>query len=153
MAGVLGEIAFGRLAVLLLAGREPLAVARRLRVGGIEALQDAERHVALRLRVGEPVIDPRAFRAARDEAGFGENLQMPRDARLRLAEDLRQLLHGALAALEQRQKPDARLVAGCLQLVDDKVDRKSHLLPANDMRISLYRYAGGVKAPRAGPTA
>ena len=57
--------------------------------------------------VGEAVIDPGAFRAAGDEPGLGEHLQVPRDARLRLAENLGQLLDRALALLQ------AARAAGC----------------------------------------
>ena len=125
-AGMLGEIALGGVAVLLLQGREALAVALQPRVARIELLHDRERHGAVGVIVGKPIIDPRAFRAARDEARLGEHLQMARDARLRLAENLGQLLHRALAALKQREQADARLVARGFHLVDDVVDGESH---------------------------
>ena len=49
---------------------------------------------------------------ALDQAGLDEQLEMARDARLRLAEDVGQIGHGQLALGEQRQDAQARLLGG-----------------------------------------
>ena len=55
---------------------------------------------------------PGALAMAIDEAGLDEQLQMTRDARLRLAEDHDQLAYRQLGLDEQREKAQARAFAG-----------------------------------------
>ena len=64
---------------------------------------------------GKPEVDPRALAEALDEPGLGHELEMPADARLALAEDLRQILDVELAAGQQRQDAQARRLAGAAQ--------------------------------------
>ena len=45
-----------------------------------------------------------------DEAGLGEELEMARDARLRLAEDVGQVRHRELALGKQREDPQPGLL-------------------------------------------
>ena len=64
-AGVLGEIALRRFAVLRAAGRPGARCRASAARRGVEPAHDAERHLASRIVVGEAVIDPGAFGAAR----------------------------------------------------------------------------------------
>ena len=59
-----------------------------------------------------PEEGPGSFAVALDELRLDEKLQVARDARLRLAEDVGQIGHRQLALGEQRQDAQARLLGG-----------------------------------------
>src|SRR3712207_1498729 len=123
---MLGEEALRRLAVLSFDPDKPAAVALQLRVIAVQATQDAKRHVPPGLLVGDAVVNPGPFGRPGYQAGFRQYLQVTRYPRLRLAKDLSELFHGALALRKQRQEPHASLIACRLELPHQELDRRTH---------------------------
>ena len=70
-------------------GGEPPAVAQHHRVGRIEPPDQRLRDVGDAAALAEAIERPAPLAEAIDQPGFGQQLQMSRDARLRLAQDLR----------------------------------------------------------------
>ena len=64
---------------------EPLAVARDHRIGGIEPVEQRARELGAAAVLGQAEERPGALAEALDQAGLDQQLQMARDARLRLA--------------------------------------------------------------------
>ena len=62
-----------------------------------------------RTLLGQAKKGPRAFAASDREPGFDQELQMPRDAGLRLAENGDKLAHRQLNLVEQAEDPEPRL--------------------------------------------
>ena len=69
----------------------------------------------------QPVEDPAALAKAVEEAGLAQKLQMARDTRLALPEDLRQLAHGQLTAGAQHEEAQPRRLG-------DRAQRDEQLL-------------------------
>ena len=95
--------------------RAARSVARQ--VGGAAALAQAEER-------------PRAFAEALDQPGLGEELQMPRDARLRLAQDVGEVRDGELglarsARMRRRVSSPAALSAP-LRILEPQVGSGGH---------------------------
>ena len=65
----------------------------------------------------QPVEHPRALRQALDKTGGREKLEMSRQARLTLVQDLDEFAHGQLAMRQQGQYPGARDLAGSAKLL------------------------------------
>ena len=65
--------------------------------------------------LGQAEEGPGAFAEALDQAGLGQQLEMARDARLRLAQDVGEVGDGQLGLGEQRQDAQPRLLAGRLE--------------------------------------
>ena len=65
--------------------------------------------------LGKAEEGPGAFPEALDEASFGQQLQMARDARLRLSQDVGQVGDGQFGFGQKRQDAQARLLAGRLE--------------------------------------
>ena len=101
---------------------EPLAVARDHRVGRVEPLQQRARDGRAAALLGQPEERPGALAEALDQAGLGEQLQVPRDARLRLAQDVGEVGDGQLGLGQQRQHAQARLLAGGLERRIERVE-------------------------------
>ena len=74
-----------------------------------------------------PVFRPRAiehpgpFRQPLDQAAIGQGLQMMRQTRLTLIQNLDQLTHGQIAAPQERENAQSRWLAGRLQGVNQSV--------------------------------
>ncbi len=90
---------------------EPRAVAGQHRIGAVEPRQDSARQSR-----GWPLVrgvekSPGAFAMALDKAGFEQQLEMTRDARLRLAENGHQFAHRQLRLGQQRIDAQPRLLA------------------------------------------
>ena len=109
------EIGLGRFRARFLHGGCARAVAGERQVGLVEARDDGLGERGLGAGVGKPEIDPGALAEALDQPGLGHELEMPADARLALAEDLRQILDVELAAGQQRQDAQARRLPGAAQ--------------------------------------
>ncbi len=124
VGGVLGEIALRRVGMLALDRGKMPAVAHERGVVPVGARQKIGDQTAPRGVVGKAVEHPRAFRVAVDEAGLGEELQVARDARLRLAEDGGEVLHRQLGLGQQRQDAQARALARGFQRGKDGIDGK-----------------------------
>ena len=65
--------------------------------------------------LGQAEERPGALAEALDQAGLGQQLEMARDARLRLAQDVGEVGDGQLGLGQQRQHAQARLLAGRLE--------------------------------------
>jgi hypothetical protein len=77
-------------------GGEPRAVARDGLIGGIEALDQRACNFGPSAMLGQTKKGPRALAEAFDKTGFGEKLEMARNARLRLAQDVGEIGNGEL---------------------------------------------------------
>ena len=113
VGGALGEIGRRLLAPRLARRRQPRAVGGEGRVGRIDAGDQRARQRAA--RIGEPVERPGAFALALGEAGFDQQFQMARDARLRLAENGDEFADRQLGLAEQADQPEPRHLARRLQ--------------------------------------
>ena len=94
---------------------EPPAVAHHHRIGRIEPADQRLRDVGDAAALAEPIERPAPLAEAIDQAGFGEQLQMARDARLRLAQDFGEVGDRQLGFGEQREHAQARAFAGGAQ--------------------------------------
>ena len=65
--------------------------------------------------LGQAEERPGALAEALDQPGLGQQLEMARDARLRLAQDLGEIGDGQFGLGQQRQDAQARLLAGGLE--------------------------------------
>ena len=109
VGGAVGEIGRRLLAPRFARRRQPGAVGGERRVGRIEARDQraGERAAA----VGEAEEGPRALALALGEAGLDQQLEMARDARLRLAEDGDELADRQLGFAEQAEEAQPRHLA------------------------------------------
>ena len=93
-----------------------VAVARdRSGRSGSSRVEQRARDVGAAAVLGQPEERPGALAEALDQAGFGQQLEMARDARLRLAQDVGEVGDGQLGLGQQRQHAQARLLAGGLE--------------------------------------
>ena len=113
--GVLAEIGLRRGRARGAHRGEPPAVAHHDRIGRIEPPDQRLRDVGDAAALAEAIERPASLAEAIDQAGFGEQLQMPRDARLRLAQDLGEVGDREVGLGEQRQDAQARALAGGAQ--------------------------------------
>jgi hypothetical protein len=98
-----------------------LAVTLKRCVGGIDERQDVERKLAAGRAVGNVKIDPAALAEPLDETRLGQELQVPAEARLALAEDLGEILDVELSRREQQQDAQARRLCRGLERGDDGI--------------------------------
>ena len=119
--GVAGEIAVGRLGAL---GADRLGPRR---IGGEQRLRRSvrplvdEREQRLDpLRIGERQEHPAALLAPLEHAGVGEDLEVARNARLALAEHLRQLADRQLHQPQQREDAQPRRIGERLESVGER---------------------------------
>ena len=113
--GVLAEIGLRRGGARGAHRGQPATVAQHHRVGRIEPSDQQLRDVGNAAALAEPIERPAPLAEAIDQAGFGEQLQVPRDARLRLAQDLGEVGNRQVGFSEQRQYAQARAFAGRTQ--------------------------------------
>ena len=88
------------------------AVAGEPVVGAVEGGQDGAQDLGRGGALAEAEEGPGAFAVPLDEAGLGQELEMTRDARLRLAEDVGQVGHRELALGQERQHPQPGFLGG-----------------------------------------
>ena len=69
---------------------------------------------------------PGALAVLVDDAGFGEQLEMARDPRLRLPEDVGEVGDGQLAVLQQGDDPEPGLLADCAEHVENRLGAECH---------------------------
>ena len=106
VGGALREIGGGLAAAGLAGHRQPGAVGDQHRVGRIEAgdeIAGQRAAGAARRAVGEPEKRPCALALALGEAGLDQQFQMPRHARLRLAENGDEFADRQLRFADQRE--------------------------------------------------
>ena len=84
-------------------------------VGGMQMREQRAGNLGAAAVLGEAEEGPGALAEALDQPGFGQQLEMPRDARLRLAQDVGEVGDGELGLGEQRQQPQAGVLAGGFQ--------------------------------------
>ena len=110
--GVLAEVGLRRGSPRGAHGREPAAVAQHDRVGRIEPSHQHLRDIGDAAALAEPVERPAPLAETIDQAGFGQQLQVPRDARLRLAQDLREVGDRQVGFRQQREHAQPRALPG-----------------------------------------
>ena len=113
VGGAVGEIGRRLPAPRLARRRQPGAVGGEGRVGGIDAGDQRARQRAA--GISESVERPGAFAPALGEAGFDQQLEMARDAGLRLTEDGDELADRQFGFAEQADQPQPRHLARRLQ--------------------------------------
>ena len=74
--------------------------------------------------LAQPEEGPRAFAEALDQPGFRQQPQMPRDARLRLAQDGGEIGDGQLRLRQQREDAQPRGLAGGLERAIEGLERQ-----------------------------
>ncbi len=84
-------------------------------IGRIEALDQRARNFRAAAVLGQPEERPGALAEALDQPGFGQQLEMARDARLRLAQDVGEVGDGQFGLGQQRQHAQPRLLARRLE--------------------------------------
>ena len=95
--------------------REPVAVARHHRVIRVELRDQGAGELGRAARFGQPEERPGALAEALDQPGLDQQLEMARDARLRLPQDLRQVGNRQFGLAEQDQDAQACFLAGSLE--------------------------------------
>ena len=108
-----GEEGLRRFGALPAHGGEPLAVGGEAVIGAVERGEDGPQdRGARRPRSASRKKAQAPSRCRSTSPRVDEQLQVARDARLRLAEDVGQIGHGQFALGEQRQDAQARLLGG-----------------------------------------
>ena len=102
-AGDIGEVAVGGVRALSPDGLDPRGIRGEQRLGrGIGPAIDQREHRLDPLRIGQRQEHPAAFLAALENSRIGENLEVARDARLALPQDLRELANRKLHQPQER---------------------------------------------------
>ncbi len=115
LRGVRTEIILRRSSARRPNSAKPVAVARDHRILGIESGDQFARELGRAATLGEPEKRPGALAEALDQTGFGQQLEMARDARLRLPQYLGQVGHRQFCLAEQHEDAQARFLAGRLE--------------------------------------
>ena len=130
LRGVRAEIVLRRGGALRAHRGQPVAVARDHRVLGIELGDQRARELGAAALLGQPEERPGALAEALDQPGLDQELEMARDARLRLAQDLGEVGHGQLGLGQQHQHAQPRVLArgleGCVEGVERKAGSLGH---------------------------
>ena len=93
----------------------------------VDAADDAVHEVARRVVVGDAEESPGPLLIAADQAGVEQELQMARDARLRLVEDVGKVGDGEVTAREQRKNAQAAGFRRRLQSIDQTIKGCRHV--------------------------
>ncbi len=110
--GVLREISLRGLRARGTHRGEPSAVAHHHRIGRIEPAGQHLRDLGDAAALAEAIERPAPLAETIHQPGLGEQLEMPRDARLRLAQDLGEVGDGQFGLGEQREDAQARALTG-----------------------------------------
>ena len=78
-------------------------------------IEQRARHFGAAAMLGEAEESPGAFAEALDQPGLDQQLEMARDARLRLAQDVGQVGNGQFGFGQQRQHAQARFLTRRLE--------------------------------------
>ena len=124
LRGVAAEIGLRHLVALRAHGNEPLAIARQRRVVGIEPRDELARELGRAAALAQTKERPRSFAESVDQAGLGEEPQMARNPRLRLAQDGGEVRHRELGLGEQRENAQPGGLAGGLQRAVERLERQ-----------------------------
>ena len=105
--------------------RRPAARGRAaMRIVGIEPGDQRARDVGRAAALAEPEEGPGAFAEALDQAGFGQQPQVARNPRLRLAQDFGEIGDGQFRLGQQRQNAQPRGLARRLERRSEGRKRK-----------------------------
>ena len=115
LRGMGREIILRRLRARLAHGGQSFAVARQDRIVGIEIIGQKPHHLRAALLVGDAEEGPGALAMAFDQSGFGQQLEMTRNARLRLAQDFGQVGDGEFGLGQEREDAQTRGLRGRAQ--------------------------------------
>ena len=126
VVGDAGEVLLGGGGAAAAHDLEPVEVDRRDGVVVLDAGQQVGDELGDRPLADELEERPRAFPVLVDHARLGEQLEVARDARLGLAEDVGEVGDGQLAVLQQGDDPQAGLLADRAQHVEDGVGAECH---------------------------
>ncbi len=121
---VRGEVARRLVRARLAHLGEPRAVGDEMRVGGREPCDDIAGEARRRAALADQKEHPGPLAVALDETGFGQQLQVTRDARLRLAENCDEFADRQFGLREQSEKAQPRGFAGGGQGGEDDVERR-----------------------------
>ena len=105
-------------------GFEAFAVEPHLRIVGADAGNEIGGDFRRRARIDGAEIGPGALLVALDQTRFRQQAQVPRQPRLRLAEDVDEVADRQVGVAQQRQQAHARRLAGGAQDFDDFVERQ-----------------------------
>ncbi len=112
LGGVTAKIILRRRGARAAHRGKPFAVARDDRVARVKVRDQAVGNIRGAAVLAEPKECPRAFAEALDQAGFGEETQMPRKPRLGLPKDFGEVGDGQFGFREQRQNTQPRGFTG-----------------------------------------
>ena len=104
-------------------GGQPFEVALDLRIAGVDAADDAVHEIARRVVVADAEEGPGPLLVAADQPGLEQQLEMARDARLRLVENFGQVGDGQVAARQQREDAQTAGFRRRLQRIDQPIQR------------------------------
>ena len=116
-------------------------------VGGDAGDQIARERAA---RLGEPEERPGALALPLGEPGVDQQLQMARDARLRLAEDADEFADRQLGLAEQAEQAQPRHFAGGLEGGEQGVEGERERVRKSDIKICLCLFRGPGKGQSVG---
>ena len=120
-----------------LTAAEPLHVALDLRVAHRNSGDHALHEVASRVVVGDAEERPRALLVALHQPGLHQQLEMARDARLRLVEDVGKVGNGQVAARNEHQDAQAAGFGRRLQYINHQVEAGAHERPFSRKHINI----------------
>src|SRR5450759_3658760 len=122
---------------------EPVAVARDGRVGRIEPRQQRAGDLRPAALLGQAEEGPGALAEPLDQPGLGQQLEVARNARLRLAQDVSQIGYGQFGLAKQSEHAQPRLLTGRLEggveRIEAELDAIGHAWASSHyIKISLY---------------
>ena len=115
LGGVFAEIGLRRGGAGGAHRSQPVAVAGNDRVGRIEPLDQRAGDFRAAAVLGQPEEGPGALTEALDQPGLGQELEVARNARLRLAQNVGEVGNGQFGLAEQRQHAQPRFLARRLE--------------------------------------
>jgi len=136
--GLPAQLARGRAQAVADHDRQPDAIAPQGRVVRVEAGQQLAQPFRPFGAGGHAVIDALLFAEAVEEPGGLQQLQVPRNPRLALADDAAQLADGEFAVPQQGQQAQARGVGKPLEGPDSRLHLKALLVHIPYINKSLY---------------
>ncbi len=122
-AGVGAEVVGGRLRPLGLDRRQPAQISLGKRIVQRYEIGEARSKSGAGALAGEPIEGERALAESIEQTRVGQQLEVSRDARLALPEDLRDLADRKLGVSAQREDSQSRGLRNRLQPIEEPVHR------------------------------
>ena len=139
LGGVLAEIGLRRGRAGGTHGGQAFAIADHHAIVGIELRCERARKVGFVAMLGETEKRPRTFAKSHHQTRLGQQPQMSRDARLRLAQDFGELGDGEFGFGQQCKQAQPRFLACGLEHGRQFVEREAILGHTSHINISLCR--------------